>query len=125
MDRFLTKFLVTVLFGLSAVPSLAGDGGKGETVFRSNCSVCHNADRGGPPSIGPNLFGVVGRRAGTLPGYSYSTAMKNAGFTWTEQQLKNYLPAPRKLVPGTKMTFPGLKRDSDIDLIIYYLDSKR
>ena len=71
--------------------------------------------------VGPELNGVVGRKAGTVPGYNYSDANKNSGLTWDEATLTKYLKMPREVVPGTKMAFPGLPRDSDIANVIAYL----
>ena len=67
------------------------------------------------------LNGVVGRKAGTYPGYAYSEANKNSGLTWDEATLKDYLKNPRAKVPGTKMIFPGLPKEEDIDNVIAYL----
>jgi cytochrome c len=87
--------------------------------------MCHTATRGGPTILGPNLFGVVGRKAGTLSGYAYSPGMKAAGFTWTDQQLHDYLPAPRAMVPGTKMGYGGLKNPAQLDDLVAYLDTMK
>ena len=64
---------------------------------------------------------MVGRKAGTYPGYNYSEANKNSGIVWTEENLKTYLKNPQKMVPGTKMVFPGLSSEEDIDNVIAYL----
>ena len=73
--------------------------------------------------LGPPLFGVVGRRAGSLPGFGYSATMKNAGFAWDEPHLHAYLPAPRAYLPGVKMTYPGLKDRCELDDLIAYRES--
>jgi cytochrome c len=108
MGRLLrTAFLVglcTLIAGSAA--SANGDATKGEGLF-VRCAVCHTAQSGAPNRIGPNLFGVVGRKAGTLAGYSYSSAMKASGITWNEDILTKYLQDPANLVPGTRMTFAG------------------
>jgi cytochrome c len=72
--------------------------------------------------VGPSLNGVVGRPAGTFPGYSYSDANKNSGLTWDQATLKEYLKDPRGKVPGTKMAFAGLTSETDIDNVIAYLE---
>ena len=96
----------------------AGDATHGEVVFKK-CLVCHTIEPGGK-KIGPSLFGVVGRPAGTLPGFNYSDAMKNSGLTWDEATLNTYLTKPQALVPKTKMTFPGLPAEQDrLDVIEY------
>ena len=105
----------------SALPALAGDPGKGKAVFASQCAMCHSAAKGGAPILGPTLFGVVGRKAGSLPGFTYSSAMKAAGFVWSDDKLKAYLPAPKALVPGTKMSYFGVKDPVKLDDLVAYL----
>lgn len=84
------------------------------------CRSCHTIVEGGANLTGPNLHGVFGRKAGSLEGYNYSEAVKNAGFTWDAQHLDKWLAMPRDFLPGTKMTFAGLKAEKDrIDLIAY------
>ena len=92
----------------------------GEKVFLK-CRACHQIGEGAKNAVGPVLNGVVGRKAGTYPDYSYSDANKNSGITWDEATLKEYLKNPRAKVPGTKMIFPGLTKDEDIDNVIAYL----
>ena len=77
-----------------------GNAGRGEALF-NRCYICHANTKGAANRMGPDLFGVVGRKAGSYPGYSYSTAMKKAGFVWTVPKLEAYLTDPQKLVPGT------------------------
>ena len=98
----------------------AQDVAAGEKVFLK-CKACHQIGEGAKNAVGPVLNGVVGRKAGTYPGYSYSDANKNSGITWDEATLKEYLKNPRGKVPGTKMLFPGLTKESDIDNVIAYL----
>ena len=98
----------------------AQDAGLGEKVFLK-CKACHQIGEGAKNAVGPVLSGVVGRKAGTYPDYSYSDANKNSGITWDEATLKEYLKNPRAKVPGTKMIFPGLTKDEDIDNVIAYL----
>ena len=97
-----------------------GNAAAGATVFK-RCMACHAVGPDAKNEVGPVLNGVVGRAAGTYPGYDYSTANKNSGLTWDEPTLATYLHAPRKLVPGTKMTFAGLSKDQDIADVIAYL----
>jgi cytochrome c len=73
--------------------------------------------------VGPSLFGVVGRPAGTAPGYNYSEANKSSGKTWDDATLDTYLTNPKALVPGTKMVFPGLPDAADRANVIAYLDT--
>jgi cytochrome c len=98
----------------------AVDAAAGEKVFLK-CRACHQIGENAKDAVGPVLNGVVGRKAGTYPGYSYSDANKNSGLTWDEATLKEYLKNPRAKVPGTKMIFPGLTKDEDIDDVMAYL----
>jgi cytochrome c len=97
-----------------------GDAEAGAMVFK-RCMACHKVGPEAKKGVGPVLNGVVGRAAGVYPDYSYSTAMKNSGIVWDEPTLTTYLRAPRKLVPGTKMAFAGLKKDQEIADAIAYL----
>lgn len=98
----------------------AADPAAGEKVF-AKCKLCHQIGDDAKNAVGPVLNGVVGRKAGSVPGYNYSTANKDSGITWDEAALKQYLKKPRAMVPGTKMTFAGLSKEKDIDNVIAYL----
>ncbi|HTY65199.1 MAG TPA: cytochrome c family protein [Alphaproteobacteria bacterium] len=112
----------TLMAAMLATPALAaGDATKGQQVFKQ-CALCHT-NEAGKNKIGPSLFGVIGRKAGTEPGFSYSESMKNFGKTWTPEELDTYLQDPRKLVTGTKMIFPGLKKEDDRQNVIAYLET--
>ncbi|MCW3474566.1 c-type cytochrome [Limobrevibacterium gyesilva] len=100
-------------------PAAAADPAAGRSVFQSQCSICH-AVQAGRNMTGPTLFGIVGRKTGTVPGYTYSEGNKNANATWDQATLDKYLTAPRAAMPGTKMTYGGLKDDTKrADLIAY------
>jgi cytochrome c len=88
----------------------------------AQCMSCH-AVKPGVNGVGPSLFGVVGRKAGTLPGYPYSDALKAWGRTLDEATLDEWLTAPMKDVPGTKMVFPGMPDPERRKAIIEYLES--
>ncbi len=98
----------------------AGDPDAGKKVF-AKCRICHAIGPGAPNKVGPELNGVVGRTAGSVPDYNYSEANKTSGIVWTEDELTGYLHDPRGVVPGTKMTFGGLKKDEDVANVIAYL----
>jgi cytochrome c len=105
-----------------ASPASAQDGDpvRGSELFPIRCGECHAIDSP-ETKIGPSLQGVIGRTSGTLPGFDYSDAMKNAGIVWSVETLTTYLVAPRKTVPGTKMNFNGLKRPGEVEDITAYL----
>jgi cytochrome c len=103
--------------------SAAGDAGRGKLVFTSRCALCHAAVSGGPNKIGPNLFGIFGRKAATVPAYSYSPAMRNSGIVWTDAALRAYLKNPPRAVPGGKMAFAGLADQAAMDDLMAYLVS--
>jgi len=100
----------------------AGNAANGKTVF-SRCAICHSAGKGEPNRIGPNLFGVVGRKAGIAPGFNYSGAMKAFGKVWTPQLLDTYLTHPPVVVPGTKMSFAGISNAGQRGDVIAYLQT--
>jgi cytochrome c len=112
-------FAAVVLAG-SVNAAGAQDAALGEKVFLK-CKACHQIGEGAKIAVGPVLNGIIGRRAGTYPDYSYSDANKGSGITWDEATLKDYLKNPRAKIPGTKMIFPGLPKDEDIDNVIAYL----
>jgi cytochrome c len=102
--------------------SLTGDAAKGEKVF-AQCKACHVAEAG-KNRVGPSLWAVVGRTAGSIAGFSYSKANKESGVTWSEDVLFTYLEAPAKFMPGTRMAFGGLKNPQDRADVIAYLKTK-
>lgn len=119
------KPLELALFAGSALAISVGaasaqDAAAGAKVFMK-CRACHQIGDNAKNMVGPALTGIVGRKAGTYPDYNYSEANKNSGITWDEASLKEYLKDPKAKVPGTKMTFPGLSSDADIDNVIAYL----
>lgn len=107
----------------AAQAAQAGDAKNGEGVFMDNCGVCHTNTKGAAAKIGPNLFGVVGRKSATAAGYMYSPAMQKAGLTWDAPTLQTFLQGPQKKVPGTKMGFPGFSDPADEADVIAYLVS--
>lgn len=101
-----------------AFADLTGDAAAGRTVF-AQCRACHVTDPG-INRIGPTLAGVVGRQAGSVPGFTYSPANKNADFAWTPEKLFEYLEKPQQVMPGTRMIFAGIPDPQRrADLIAY------
>ncbi|OYU00804.1 MAG: cytochrome C [Sphingomonadaceae bacterium PASS1] len=93
-----------IIAGAAISPLLAAPpAANGETLFRQRCQVCHSVDVTKPAGVGPNLRGVVGRKAAAVTSFNYSTAMKQSNITWTQANLDRYLAAPTKIVPGTRM----------------------
>lgn len=103
-----------------ATPAHAADAAQGKALFQATCAICHSVV---PKKaiIGPPLFGVVGRKAGTVPGFAYSDAMKKAGWTWTEAKLASYIDDPRKTVPGNRMPYFGIHDPAKAQAIAAYL----
>jgi len=103
---------------ISAAPP--PDAANGAVIFKK-CASCHSVDPTGKNGLGPNLRGVVGRKAGMVAGFNYSPAMKASGQVWNDQTLARFLAAPRQAVPGTKMIFIGLPKPQDQADVIAYL----
>jgi len=98
----------------------AQDADRGARLFHSQCGICHSA-RPGRNVVGPSLYGVVGRHSGRIPGFPYSQANLASGLTWDPATLDRYLAAPRQVVPGTRMTYPGLKDPRERADVIAFL----
>jgi cytochrome c len=93
---------------------------KGQTAAKK-CAACHSFEKSGPNKVGPNLWGIVGHKVAAHAGFDYSAAMKAKGGEWTFEALNTYLKNPRADVPGTKMAFAGIPRDSERADLINYL----
>ena len=98
----------------------AADGAK---VFKK-CLACHSIEKGGPNKIGPNIFGVLNRKAGSISSYKYSKAMVAFGKSWSVEEMDGFLTKPRDWVKNTKMSFIGLKNAKDRAAVILYLNEK-
>ena len=98
----------------------AADVAKGETVFKK-CAACHKID--GAKAVGPHLNGVVGRPVGSVEGFAYSDAVKAHGGNWTPEEIFDFIAAPKKDIPGTKMSFAGLPKPEDRADVIAYLET--
>ena len=100
-----------------------GDLAHGEKVFKK-CSACHMIASGGKNMIGPNLWGVIGRTAGSVSDYKYSKAMLAYAKQWSFEEMNSYLIKPQAYIKGTKMAFAGLRKEKDRASVILYLNSK-
>lgn len=104
----------------SETPAASPQVVEGAGVFQHNCRPCHIAAVA-QNLVGPTLHGVVGRKAGTVPDFTYSDAMRHSGLTWTEANLARYIADPQAVVPGNHMPFPGLKDPQQVKALIAYL----
>ena len=114
---------VYITFGFAimmSAPAMAQDVAAGEKDFLI-CRACHQIGPTAKDAVGPVLNGVVGRKAGSDPNFNYSSANKESGITWTEEELNKYLESPQTVVPHTKMMFPGVKEEAKRKDIIAYL----
>uniref|UniRef100_A0A0M3I326 Cytochrome c domain-containing protein n=2 Tax=Ascaris TaxID=6251 RepID=A0A0M3I326_ASCLU len=98
-----------------------GDYERGKQIFKTRCLMCHVVDSDKAKS-GPSLNGIFGRKAGTVKGYDYSNANKNANIVWTKETMFDYLANPKKYMPGSKMIFAGLKKVEDRADLIRYIE---
>ena len=115
-----TLIVAAALIAVSTAAGLAQDVEKGANSFKK-CLVCHSIGPGAKNKIGPELNGLDGRKAGTVPDYNYSDANKNSGIVWDDATFKEYIKDPRAKIPGTKMTFPGIKNEQEINDLWAYL----
>ena len=124
----MARFLIVLALGATlaaATPAFAADATAGQFVYKAKCAMCHGVTAKAPAGIGPRLFGVIGRKAGTLPGYTFSPAMKASGLTWTAVAVKRFLANPQGTVRGTKMPFAPMTAAADRDNVAAYLATLR
>jgi cytochrome c len=113
--------LATALVSLATISAApAQDVAAGKTSF-NKCMACHAIGENAKNKVGPELNGLNGRKAGIVEGYSYSDANKNSGITWSEAEFKDYIKAPKAKIPGTKMAFAGITKQSEIDNLWAFL----
>jgi cytochrome c len=121
--------LLAVLAATASLPGLAnaddGDAAAGQRVF-NQCRACHTANEGGRSGVGPNLFGIVGRPAGSIEGFRYSPNLRElgaGGLVWTEERLRAYVANPKAVVPRGSMSYPGLRNETQMNDLMAYLGS--
>ena len=117
-----SRGLFIAIFAASILgsPAVAGDLEKGKTTF-VKCGICHAVEKD-VSKIGPSLYGVFGRKAGSLESFpNYSDAIKSTDIVWGDDTIRELLKAPRTYIPGTKMIFLGIKSDEEIDNLLAYL----
>jgi cytochrome c len=102
----------------------SADVARGE-VSHNKCVACHTVDKGGRNLVGPNLYGVIGREKGSVPGFNYSAGFrKSMKGPWTAQEISDFVKNPKTMVPGTSMTFAGINRAGERADLILFLNSK-
>ncbi|MGE0424272.1 MAG: cytochrome c family protein [Reyranellaceae bacterium] len=108
------------------VPAQAQDVSAGERLFKRYCGVCHIAEKDSTRRMqGPNLWGLIGRKAGTVEGFRYTDANKNSGIVWSAETLDPYLEHPREVIKGTTMAFAGVRKPDERKAIIEYLAAQK
>ena len=112
--------LAIALIAAMPVAASAADAEAGKAIF-GKCKACHQIGEGAKNAVGPNLTGVIGRKAGAVEGFTYSEAMKNSGLTWDEATFKEYIENPKKKIAGNKMVFMGVADATDRDNLTEYL----
>ena len=120
MKKLTLSALVVLAASAAASAALAQDVAAGKTSF-NKCLACHSIGEGAKNKVGPELNGLDGRKSGTAPGYCYSDANKNSGITWNEANSRNTSRIPRPKIPGTKMTFAGIKNEKEVNDLWAYI----
>ena len=120
MKKFALSALVIIASSAAATAALAQDAEAGKASF-NKCLACHAIGEGAKNKVGPELNGIDGRKSGTAADYNYSDANKNSGIVWDEASFKEYIKNPAAKVPGTKMTFVGIKNEQDINDLWAYV----
>jgi len=116
------KELLFAALLVASTPAMAADANNGKALF-ARCAACHVVAKGGGNGLGPNLFGVVGRKAASLPSFSYSSALRSSGITWTNDKLTAWITSPARLVPGTRMAFGGISNPAQVADVVAYLNT--
>lgn len=122
-------WLATCIAGTAVVADLGGqasaqDASAGGRVF-TRCQACHQVDRARGSGLGPNMAGIVGRKAGSVPRFNYSPAMVRSNIVWDKAKMDAFLAAPQRVVPGNRMSFPGLANAKDRADVIAYLATRK
>jgi cytochrome c len=110
-----------IVLGLEVPAAAAGSAARGKEVFQ-RCALCHSVAEG-ENGVGPSLHGLFGRKAGTVPDYNFSKAMRNSGIVWNEAALRKFLADPQAAVPGTKMESGAVDNPAAVDDLLAYLKS--
>ncbi len=111
---------IAALFAATTSTASAQDAAAGEKSF-NKCRACHQVGETAKNTVGPVMNGLFGRKSGTIEGYNYSDANKNSGITWDEKVFAEYIMDPKGKIPGTKMAFPGIKNEQEINDLTAFL----
>lgn len=119
--RLTATMVIGLVWGVTAYGQAppAGNPARGAEVFKAQCATCHLAKQGDPAPIGPQLYGVIGRKAGSWDGFKYTDAMRKSDITWTRALLDQYLENPYSLVPGAAMGLLVPEPVNRADVIAY------
>jgi cytochrome c len=118
--------LAIALMATASLPAQAQDAAAGQRVF-NQCRACHVIENNGRNGVGPNLHGIVGRRAASIESFRYSANMRQLGeqgWTWTEENLRRYITNPKDPAPQGSMAFPGLRNEQQLNDLIAYLKTQ-
>lgn len=118
----LVTITLSTLLALNVAALAEGDIKKGKKVFKK-CAACHTVKEG-KHKLGPSLFGIFGRTAGSVEGVKYSDAMIASGIVWDEDNMREFLTKPKDYIKGTSMAFGGVKKEKQLDDLIAYLKDK-
>jgi cytochrome c len=123
MRHLLALGAFLALAPIAGAQAQSGDPEAGRRVF-NQCSACHTINQGGPNRVGPNLHGVMGRKAGSIEGFRYSANLKQlgeGGHVWNEETLRPYLQNPKAVAPQGIMAFPGIRNEQQLNDVIAYV----
>ena len=112
--------LLALSLALMTTDAMAQDVAAGEKSF-NKCRACHQVGETAKNTVGPILNGLFGRKSGTVAGYNYSDANKSSGLTWDDQVFTDYIKDPKGKIPGTKMSFAGIKNEQEIKDLTAFL----
>ena len=118
---FALSLPVAAILVTGSASAQSGNEARGERLFNQQCKACHTLDKDGHSTVGPNLHGLIGRKAGSTEGFSSSDAMKASGIVWDDKTLVDYLKNPKGRVPGTKMVYVGLKQEAQQEDMLAFL----
>jgi cytochrome c len=116
------KLILAAVLAAISSQSWAQELAAGELVFKQ-CNICHQVGENAKNEAGPVLNGIIGRKAGTAPGFEYSPGFKSADLVWDDTSFREYIKDPKSMFPGTKMIFAGLKDARKIADLLAYLKS--